>query len=70
MDLDETLIHCLENTECESDLKLKTVIDSTTVDIELVIRPDALTFLKKISKKWEVIIFTASHQNYADVILD
>ena len=40
------------------------------MEINLSIRPYALTFLKKMSKKWEIIIFTASHQNYANAILD
>jgi CTD small phosphatase-like protein 2 len=40
------------------------------VDVDLTIRPYALTFLKKMAKKWEVVIFTASHQSYADAILD
>jgi TFIIF-interacting CTD phosphatase-like protein len=45
-------------------------MDNTIVTIDLNIRPHALTFLKKIAKKWEVIIFTASTQSYANAILD
>lgn len=70
LDLDETLIHCLDNADCEPDLSLKLTIENTPVDVDITIRPYALTFLKKIAKKWEVIIFTASHQEYADGILD
>ena len=45
-------------------------IEDTIVEINLAIRPYALTFLKKMAKKWEIVIFTASHQNYANAILD
>lgn len=70
LDLDETLVHCLDNTECEPDLKLKVMIEGEAVDVDITIRPYALTFLKKVSKKWEVVVFTASHKSYADAILD
>jgi len=36
----------------------------------LSIRPYAISFLKKMAKKFEIIAFTASHQSYADVVLD
>lgn len=40
------------------------------VCVDITIRPYVLTFLKRISKKWEVVVFTASHQEYADAILN
>ena len=70
LDLDETLIHCLDNSECEADFRLKITIEGVLVDLDILIRPYALTFLKKICKRWEVVIFTASHQEYADAILN
>jgi CTD small phosphatase-like protein 2 len=70
IDLDETLIHCLDNSECQPDFRLKISIEGVAVDLDITIRPYALTFLKKISKKWEVIVFTASHKDYADAILN
>jgi Dullard-like phosphatase family protein len=33
-------------------------------------RPFAKNFLKKVSKNWEIIIFTAGLKDYADKILD
>lgn len=33
-------------------------------------RPQVKQFLKEVSKKWEVIVFTAALQDYADWILD
>jgi CTD small phosphatase-like protein 2 len=40
------------------------------VDVDITIRPYTLTFLKKISKRWEIVVFTASHKDYADAILN
>ena len=40
------------------------------MQVSFAIRPYALTFLKKMAKKWEIVIFTASHQDYANAILD
>jgi CTD small phosphatase-like protein 2 len=34
------------------------------------IRPYARTFLQEMSKFFEIVIFTAAHQNYADFIID
>jgi len=34
------------------------------------IRPYALSFLKKMSKIYEIIVFTASEQDYADAVLN
>ena len=70
LDLDETLIHCVENPCAESDIKLTFKADDVEVAIGINIRPYALTFLKKMAKKFEIIIFTASHHTYADAILD
>ena len=70
LDLDETLIHCVENLESHSDMKLQIKIDGTSIKIGINIRPYALTFLKKMALKFEIVIFTASHHSYADAILD
>ena len=34
------------------------------------LRPYALTFLRNMSKLFEIIAFTASHESYADVVLN
>jgi len=73
LDLDETLIHCVDNYESECDLRLSIRLekdDNRTHQFGINIRPYALTFLKKMSKKFEIVIFTASQQEYADAILD
>ena len=70
MDLDETLVHCNENISNEADMKLQIKIDGNLINISINIRPYALTFLKKMTSKYEIIIFTASHKTYANAILD
>ena len=34
------------------------------------LRPYALTFLKNMSKLFEIVVFTASHESYIDPVLD
>lgn len=51
LDLDETLLHYKEITD---------------TDGELGIRPGADEFLEKLSEHYEIIIFTAAMQDYAD----
>ena len=36
----------------------------------ITIRPYAISFLKRMSKHYEIIAFTASHESYADAVLD
>lgn len=64
------MIHCVENPDSQSDMKLQIKIDGTSIKIGINIRPYALTFLKKMTPKFEIVIFTASHHSYADAILD
>lgn len=54
LDLDETLVHYVEN---ESNSKL-------------LIRPGAQQFLKHMAEIYEVVIFTAAMQDYADWAID
>lgn len=55
LDLDETLIHCSENALGEGEFSL---------------RPFAQQFLEQVSQFYEIVIFTAALQAYADPILD
>ncbi|CAD8136077.1 unnamed protein product [Paramecium octaurelia] len=54
IDLDETLVHYQE------------LVD----DGQFLVRPYAQQFLKEMSKYYEIVIFTAAQQDYADFILD
>lgn len=55
LDLDETLIHFEEKDDGTS---------------QFLIRPYAQYFLKQVAKYYEVVVFTAALQDYADYILD
>ena len=57
LDLDETLIHFKPNPNNESSGKI-------------MIRPYLYDFLKNIKKYYELIIFTAATQDYADPIIN
>ena len=70
--MDETLIHCVDDVEKqETDIILG--IDfpvDETVYAGINIRPYVIECLVEASKNYQVIVFTASHQTYADAILD
>ena len=70
LDMDETLLHCFERSEGSEDIRFAVSIDGQRFEIGMNLRPYAISFLRKMRKTWEVIIFTASQQEYADAILD
>jgi CTD small phosphatase-like protein 2 len=57
LDLDETIIHFKINPNNESEGVLK-------------LRPGIFEFLETLGKYYEIVIFTAATQEYADLILD
>lgn len=70
-DMDETLIHCVDNIEEDNpQFIIKVQIDGEEVDAGINIRPFALECLEAVNQKFEVVVFTASHQTYADAVLD
>ena len=71
-DLDETLVHCCESpTQSPPDVILPiTFPTGEVVNAGLNIRPYAKEVLAEANRYFEVIIFTASHRCYADVVLD
>lgn len=71
MDIDETLLHCEEDPSKPYDLVLPIEVENgSTAQAYITIRPYAISFLKRMSKHYEIIAFTASHESYADVVLD
>lgn len=71
-DLDETLVHC-SDLECHSvpDVHLPVQFpNGEEVLASLHIRPFVQECLQAANKDYEVVVFTASHQCYADVVLD
>jgi CTD small phosphatase-like protein 2 len=70
-DMDETLIHCVDDIEAENpQFIIKVPIDGEDVEAGINVRPYALEWLETVNQKFEVVVFTASHQSYADAVLD
>mmetsp|Transcript_13943 Transcript_13943/g.11918 ORF Transcript_13943/g.11918 Transcript_13943/m.11918 type:complete len:257 (-) Transcript_13943:179-949(-) len=70
-DLDETLIHCNENTSMPCDVILPIKFPhGEVIEAGINVRPYAIECLQELSKYFEIIIFTASHSCYANVVLD
>lgn len=78
LDMDETLIHS-EEFQAEKykrghpekyDFVVELFANGRTHKIGVYIRPYCMDFLRKMAKKFEVVIFTAARQDYADKILD
>ena len=73
-DLDETLVHCIgEITKAKK--KYQNIVEVTlpskkTVKIGINIRPFWKEALDLIKDKYNIVIFTASHQSYADAVLN
>ena len=76
LDLDETLIHSdLDFSLKEKSVNCDTILYFDTeeekhVPLPLIIRPGLYDFLDYASENFELIVFTASDQGYADPIID
>ncbi|OMJ71766.1 hypothetical protein SteCoe_29939 [Stentor coeruleus] len=69
-DLDETLVHCCENPKDAERIINIHLPTGESLEVGINIRPYAIECLTTLSKKYEIIVFTASHKCYADVVLD
>jgi len=71
-DLDETLVHCIDdiqNTVFDHKISV-TFPTGETIDAGVNVRPYAYECLKNANINYQVVVFTASHKAYADVVLD
>ena len=71
LDLDETLVHSqfLEFSS-PSDIIIKIEIEKEIYDIHVLVRPGVKEFLENMKNYYEIVIFTASISNYADILLN
>lgn len=72
-DLDETLAHCVrqENPNRPADVYLNiTLMSGKILKAGFNVRPFTQECLEMVNRHFEVVVFTASHKWYADVILD
>jgi Dullard-like phosphatase family protein len=70
-DLDETLVHCCDDNSADATVVLPVrTPNGESIDVSICVRPFAVECLRQVSQNYEVIIFTASYQYYADAILD
>ena len=71
LDLDETLVHSnLGDEDGTPDFTFPVRFNNETHVVNVRIRPYLEEFMKRVSKKFEVVIFTASQKVYADKLLD
>lgn len=70
-DLDETLVHCNEDINLKSDFKIPIQLpNGTFFEAGINVRPHTQSVLAELSKYCEIIVFTASHANYANKIIN
>ena len=70
LDLDETLVHCETSQLSNPDYKFPIEFHGHLYEVWGRKRPFVDKFLSRVSQLFEVVIFTASQQVYADYILD
>jgi len=70
LDLDETLVHSTIKTVTHHHITVDVAIDGLTCTFYVIKRPHVDLFLQKVAEWFEVVIFTASMQQYADPLID
>ena len=70
-DLDETLVHCTKEQKGLNGDSVKIKLPTNkVVNVGLNIRPHWKEALDIIKKHYHIVVYTASHQSYADAVLD
>lgn len=69
LDLDETLVHSTFK-QCVADICMDIEIEQQIIKVFVLKRPGVMEFLRKCCEKFEVIVFTASLQAYAEPLMN
>ena len=69
LDLDETLIHTFFDKRHHADFVLDIEIEESVYTIFVQMRPGVIKFLQRMSKIYELVVFTASLESYAKPIM-
>jgi len=70
LDLDETLVHCSVDKVDECDLIFPVIFNGENYQVYMSKRPNFKRFLETVAPLFEVVVFTASQQCYADKLLN
>jgi len=70
LDLDETLVHSTIKVVTHHHITVDVLIDGMTCTFYVIKRPHVDLFLKKVAEWFDLVIFTASMQQYADPLID
>ena len=80
LDMDETLLHAKHGRDLarsapcanghDNDAAAEDFIRARRCFVDVYLRPGLRAFLRRISKLYRVVVFTAATQEYADAILD
>jgi len=72
LDMDETLVHCSFQDEQNNPCDWKFTLESgrSMTDVFCWVRPNLEEFLRAASKLYEIVVFTAGQESYANNVLD
>jgi len=70
LDLDETLVHSTIKPVSHHHMTVDVLIDGVNCTFYVIKRPHVDYFLKKVAEWYDLIIFTASMQQYADPLIN